>query len=124
MHPGDLTVSIDKLARFLCGWMGGPKRYSEKYGGIAIPPAHSHLPVGESEKQAWLDCMREALDKLDSRSRDIVVSRWLLDPKITLHTLAEKYEISAERIRQLEKSAFKTLKNQIPDLGVLICSEI
>jgi hemoglobin len=65
MHPGDLTVSIDKLARFLCGWMGGPKRYSEKYGGIAIPPAHSHLPVGESEKQAWLDCMREALDKQD-----------------------------------------------------------
>jgi len=37
-----------------------------------------------------------------------------------LHTLAEKYEISAERIRQLEKSAFKTLKNQIPDLGLLI----
>jgi hemoglobin len=65
MHPDDLTVSIDKLARFLCGWMGGPKRYSEKYGGIAIPPAHSHLPVGESEKQAWLDCMREALDKQD-----------------------------------------------------------
>lgn len=68
--------------------------------------------------------LREALDELDSRSRDIVVSRWLLDPKITLHTLAEKYEISAERIRQLEKSAFKTLKNQIPDLGVLICTEI
>jgi hemoglobin len=65
MHPDDLTASIDKLARFLCGWMGGPKRYSEKYGVIAIPPAHSHLPVGESEKQAWLDCMREALDRQD-----------------------------------------------------------
>jgi len=63
MHPDDLTVSIDKLARFLCSWMGGPKRYSEKYGGIAIPPAHSHLPVGDSEKQAWLDCMSEALDR-------------------------------------------------------------
>ena len=50
MHPDDLTISIDKLARFLCGWTGGPKRYSEKYGGIAIPPAHSHLAVGESEK--------------------------------------------------------------------------
>ena len=65
MHPDDLSVSIDKLARFLCGWMGGPKRYSEKYGGIAIPPAHSHLPVGEPEKQAWLDCMSEALDRQD-----------------------------------------------------------
>jgi hemoglobin len=65
MHPDDLSVSIDKLARFLCGWTGGPKRYSEKYGGIAIPPAHSHLPVGEPEKQAWLDCMSEALDRQD-----------------------------------------------------------
>ena len=63
MHPEDLTVSIDKLARFLCGWMGGPKRYSEKYGGIAIPPAHSHLPVGDAEKRAWLDCMSDALDR-------------------------------------------------------------
>lgn len=65
MHPDDLTISIDKLARFLCGWTGGPKRYSEKYGGIAIPPAHSHLAVGESEKQAWLDCMQEALERQD-----------------------------------------------------------
>jgi hemoglobin len=63
MHPDDLTASIDKLARFLCGLMDGPKRYSEKYGGIAIPPAHSHLPIGESEKQAWLGGMRDALDK-------------------------------------------------------------
>ncbi len=63
MHPDDLTVSIDKLARFLCGWMGGPKLYSEKYGGIAIPPAHAHLPIGDKERQAWLDCMAEALDR-------------------------------------------------------------
>ena len=63
MHPRDLSVSIDKLARFLCGWLGGPKRYAEKYGGIAIPPAHRHLPVGEPEMLAWLECMREAADR-------------------------------------------------------------
>lgn len=63
MHPDDLTVSIDKLARFLCGWMGGPKRYREKYGGIAIPHAHKHLPIHEAEKQAWLGCMQEALER-------------------------------------------------------------
>ena len=45
LHPPDLEVSIDKLARFLCGWTGGPKRYSEKYGPIRIPVAHQHLPV-------------------------------------------------------------------------------
>ncbi len=65
MHPADLSVSIDKLARFLCGWMGGPKVYSEKYGGIAIPPAHAHVPIGEDEKTAWLTCMKRALDEQD-----------------------------------------------------------
>ena len=37
MHPEDLTESRDKLARFLSGWLGGPKLYSEKYGSIRIP---------------------------------------------------------------------------------------
>ena len=62
MHP-DIEISIDKLACFLCGWLGGPKRYSEKYGGIAIPPAHQHLPIGESEKAAWLNCMKDAIEQ-------------------------------------------------------------
>ncbi len=43
MHPADLTLSRDKLARFLCGWMGGPKIYAEKYGPIRIPQAHSRF---------------------------------------------------------------------------------
>lgn len=60
-HPDDLSVSVDKLARFLCGWMGGPKRYREKYGPISIPGVHRHLGVGNDEMQQWLDCMDEAL---------------------------------------------------------------
>ena len=63
LHPPDIAVSIDKLARFLCGWMGGPKRYSEKYGPIQIPIAHRHLPIGEEERDAWLLCMTHALDR-------------------------------------------------------------
>ena len=65
MHADDLTISIDKLARFLCGWTGGPKRYAEKYGGMALPPAHAHLPIGEAEKDAWLMCMQRALQRQD-----------------------------------------------------------
>ena len=45
MHPPDLTVARDKLARFLCGWLGGPKRYQERYGSISIPGSHAHLDV-------------------------------------------------------------------------------
>ena len=61
LHPESLDVSIDKLARFLCGWLGGPPRYNEKYGTIVIPSAHAHLPVGASERDAWLACMERAI---------------------------------------------------------------
>jgi len=63
MHDQDLTVSRDKLTRFLCGWLGGPKLFSEKYGSIRIPVAHRHLEIGPSERDAWLLCMKTALDK-------------------------------------------------------------
>ena len=63
MHRDDLTESIEKLARFLSGWLGGPKLYREKYGSIAIPRAHSHLPIGTAERDAWLLCMEKALEE-------------------------------------------------------------
>ena len=50
MHPNDKEISRDKLARFLCGWLGGPKLYREKYGGISIPRAHEHLPITTTER--------------------------------------------------------------------------
>ena len=55
-----------------------------------------------------------ALAKLDERSRDILNQRWLAHEKgVTLHVLAEKYGVSAERIRQLEKNAMKKLRQQL-----------
>ena len=54
-----------------------------------------------------------ALAKLDDRSRDIVSKRWLSDDKPTLHTLAEKYGVSAERIRQIEQDAMKKMRAAI-----------
>ena len=62
MHPHDIAISHDKLARFLCGWLGGPKLYSEKYGSIRLPPAHAHLDIGIAEHDAWLACMQEAIE--------------------------------------------------------------
>lgn len=52
----------------------------------------------------------EAISQLDDRSRDILQDRWLADEKLTLHELAEKYHISAERVRQIEKNAMKKIK--------------
>ena len=54
-----------------------------------------------------------ALDGLDDRSQDILRSRWLSDEKATLHDLAKKYGVSAERIRQLEKNAMSKIKAKI-----------
>ncbi len=60
-----------------------------------------------------LEALSTAIDKLDKRSRDIVSRRWLSDNKQTLHQLADEYGISAERIRQIEKSAFVKIANLI-----------
>ena len=54
--------------------------------------------------------LEKAMLKLDDRSRDILTSRWLNEKKTTLHELAKRYSVSAERIRQLEKNAMKKLK--------------
>jgi RNA polymerase sigma-32 factor len=52
-----------------------------------------------------------ALANLDERSRDILQQRWLTDDKATLHELAAEYDVSAERIRQLEKNAMKKVRD-------------
>ena len=54
--------------------------------------------------------LREAMTQLSARDRDIIEQRWLTDKKTTLEVLAEKYQVSAERIRQLEKNAMNALK--------------
>ncbi len=55
----------------------------------------------------------DGLEALDERSRDILQRRWLDENKATLHELAAKYDVSAERIRQLEQSAMKKLRASI-----------
>jgi len=60
--------------------------------------------------QTNLEGLRDALGVLDCRSADIIRKRWLSEKKSTLHQLAGKYQISAERVRQLEKNAIKKLK--------------
>ncbi len=54
--------------------------------------------------------LAEAFTALDERSREIIQRRWLQDNKSTLHELADRFDISAERVRQLEKNAMKKLK--------------
>jgi len=69
--------------------------------------------IKETEAQKHHHALFKGLDKLDERSLDIIQSRWLVDKKATLQELAAKYEVSAERIRQLEAVALKKLKTQM-----------
>ena len=62
------------------------------------------------ETQA-VDQLSAAMENLDARSQEIIKARWLDDNKATLHDLAAKYNISAERVRQLETNALKKLKS-------------
>ena len=57
----------------------------------------------------------QALSSLDERSIDILQSRYLKEEKATLHTLADKYGVSAERVRQLENKAIKKLKERLEE---------
>ncbi|CAH0534746.1 RNA polymerase sigma factor RpoH [Vibrio stylophorae] len=61
------------------------------------------------------DKLSRALSSLDERSQHIIRARWLDDPKATLQDLADHYQVSAERIRQLEKNALKKLKLAVGD---------
>jgi RNA polymerase sigma-32 factor len=71
-------------------------------------------PALQLERDDWQASstgnLREALDRLDPRSRTIIEARWLTENKATLHDLAARFDVSAERIRQLEKSAIDKLK--------------
>jgi RNA polymerase sigma-32 factor len=82
-----------------------PSQYLEADGA---DPAD--LVADEEQSSTSSEVLGMALKDLDPRSRDILESRWLTDDKATLHELAGRYGVSAERIRQLEKNALKKLK--------------
>lgn len=89
---------------------------------VAIAPAQyledfSFDPAQNVEDEDYAESSTDnlylALEGLDERSKDIISQRWLSDTKATLHELADKYEISAERVRQLEKNAMNKVKARL-----------
>lgn len=83
----------------------------------AYLPSPDANPATLVEKADWTDDATErmtvAMKDLDERSRDILQNRWLTDKKMTLHELADRYGVSAERIRQVEANAIKKLRTAI-----------
>ncbi len=96
MHPEDKEMSRDKLARFLCGWLGGPKLFQEKYGGISIPRVHEHLAIATPERDQWLTCMRETVAE---QPFDAKFKTYLMEQ---LFVPAEGVRRRVEKIRGME----------------------
>ncbi|QEP44956.1 RNA polymerase sigma factor RpoH [Ectothiorhodospiraceae bacterium BW-2] len=74
-------------------------------------------PAAQIEQENWTEHnnsrLYSAIENLDARSQDILSSRWLAEKKSTLQELADKYGVSAERIRQLEKNALTKLQGML-----------
>jgi RNA polymerase sigma-32 factor len=96
-----------------------PYADSDEEHGQTLAPAsylqdHRFDPALTLEADDWEDSnnlhLEDALETLDPRSRDILGQRWLSDNKATLQELADRYKVSAERIRQLEANAMKKLR--------------
>ena len=62
LYPAQLDDSRDKLYWFLSGWLGGPQHYVERFGHPRLRARHLPYPIASAERDAWLACMRAALD--------------------------------------------------------------
>lgn len=95
----DLTADEDETGNF------APVQYLEdKSSDVETDVINNDWDTAAS-KRLYL-----AIKTLDERSQDIIETRWLADNKITLQDLADKYQVSAERVRQIEKNAMKKLQ--------------
>ncbi|MEC7699639.1 MAG: RNA polymerase sigma factor RpoH [Pseudomonadota bacterium] len=98
-HAFDLTADEDETGNF------APVQYLEdKSSDVETDVINNDWDTAASKR------LYSAIKTLDERSQDIIETRWLADNKITLQDLADKYQVSAERVRQIEKNAMKKLQ--------------
>ena len=125
---GDLGVKLDtvyEMERRLDNHdMAFDPRHGDDSDERNVAPAafvsqQDNDPAALCEDSEWAGREKEnlsvALRGLDERSLDILTSRWLNEKKLTLHQLADRYSVSPERIRQLEKNALKKLRGVLAE---------
>jgi len=61
VHGSDLANARQRLFWFLCGWMGGPQYYTERFGHPRLRARHMPFAVGITERDQWLACMDQAM---------------------------------------------------------------
>ncbi len=63
LHPSALEGSRDKLFWCLCGWLGGPNHYIERYGHPRLRARHLPYAIGNAERDQWMGCMVQAMQE-------------------------------------------------------------
>jgi RNA polymerase sigma-32 factor len=118
----DLGVDVKEVrrmeGRLTSSDLGFDAGADDENEGVVAPAHyledHSANPAQALENSDWEQNNNQhlhvALEQLDERSRDILQARWLSEDKPTLHAMADKYGVSAERIRQLEKNAMQKIR--------------
>ena len=74
MHPSDLSDSRDRLFWFLCGWLGGPQHYVQRFGHPRLRMRHAPFAIDQAARDAWMHCMEAAMDdcELDATLRQFL----------------------------------------------------
>jgi RNA polymerase sigma-32 factor len=116
--PEEVTAMEQRLSSYDVAFDPAPGADDEE----AYSPAHylespGADPAAAIEADDWQDQsnarLAAAMDDLDERSREILAARWLAEEKTTLQTLADRYGVSAERIRQIENQAMRKLRAEL-----------
>jgi hemoglobin len=63
LHPTPMDGSRDKLFWFLCGWLGGPPYFEQRFGHPRLRARHLPFAIGIAERDAWMSCMRQAMNE-------------------------------------------------------------
>lgn len=100
MHAENLDHIKRMLTAYLTGWMGGPPVYQALKGTVCLTDPHEPFRIGPKERDQWLACMDEALDRIDAGD----------DLKVMLKT--PMFQV-AEAVRNCEDS---TPRNNGPDI--------
>ena len=125
VKPSEVLEMEKRLGNYDASFDGHADEHDED-GGFSAPAAY--LESQEAGPETLLEnaeaarknraALSAAIATLDARSKDIIARRWLAEQKATLHELAAEYQVSAERIRQIENNALKKLRAGMDSAGL------
>ena len=121
--PAEVTEMEQRLAARDMSFDPAPDTDDEErvLSPASYLPAPAADPAENVEAEEWesdsSERLHQAMGRLDDRSRDILERRWIGEEKATLHELADKYGVSAERIRQIEANALTKLRALMAPAG-------